>query len=154
MATRLQARSDGAEVALEGLDVGRCAAGGLCGDSLMGMTRKRHVRLRAARGLTGCCGLLVVALGFAPAAGAEVAAIAQAQTANAAFLATAAPPGPAAGICLVDAGVDAGPDTSHVVARVALSGADVDDVSPVKHGTRLDDRFRTRVGFGLGPVHK
>jgi hypothetical protein len=105
--------------------------------SIVGMSSRRWIHLRVAQALVGCGGLLVVAAWFASTAAAEVTATAQAQTANAAFLATAVPPGPAAGICLVDTGVDVNPDTSHVVARLALDGDVATDGSPTKHGTSM-----------------
>jgi len=93
--------------------------------------------------------MLVVAAWLAPATRAEITATAQAQTANAAFLATAVPPGPAAGICLVDTGVDANPDTSHVVARLALDGDVATDGGPTKHGTSMAMFIgAARNGFG------
>jgi hypothetical protein len=100
-------------------------------------TSERVLRLRLAGALAAWGGLLTVAAWFTPPAGAEVTATAQAQTANAAFLARAVPPGPAAGVCLVDSGVDVNPDTSHVVARLALDGDDATDGSPTKHGTSM-----------------
>jgi hypothetical protein len=81
--------------------------------------------------------LTLCASSLAPPAGAEVTATAQAQIANAGFLATAVPPGPAAGVCLVDTGVDVNPDTSHVVARLAVDGDDGTDGDPTKHGTSM-----------------
>jgi hypothetical protein len=98
---------------------------------------RRSVRLRSVGSLAGCGGLLALSTCLAPAAGAEVTATAQAQIANAAFLVTAVPPGPAAGVCLVDSGVDANPDTSHVVARLAVEGDVGTDDDPTKHGTSM-----------------
>lgn len=74
---------------------------------------------------------------LAPAATPGVTA--QAQAANAAFLAYA--PAPAAGagaLCLVDTGVHANPDTSPgLVAATALNGGSGEDVDPQGHGTTM-----------------
>jgi hypothetical protein len=103
-----------------------------------------------AGGLAGCGGLLILSVCLAPAAGAEIIATAQAQIANAAFLATAVPPGPAAGVCLVDTGVDANPDTSHVVARLAVEGEVGTDDDPTRHGTSMAMLMGAgRNGFGM-----
>ncbi|MEA2234787.1 MAG: serine protease [Solirubrobacteraceae bacterium] len=111
---------------------------------------RRSVRLRSVGSLAGCGGLLALSTCLAPAAGAEVTATAQAQIANAAFLVTAVPPGPAAGVCLVDSGVDANPDTSHVVARLAVEGDVGTDDDPTKHGTSMAMLMGAgRNGFGM-----
>jgi hypothetical protein len=105
--------------------------------TLVRTNRHRSVRLRVAGSVAGCGGLLALSTCLAPTAGAEVIATTQAQIANAAFLATAVPPGPAAGVCLVDTGVDVNPDTSHVVARLAMEGDVATDDDPTKHGTSM-----------------
>ncbi|MEA2186858.1 MAG: serine protease [Solirubrobacteraceae bacterium] len=117
---------------------------------LVRTNRHRSVRLRVAGALAGCGGLLVLSACLAPAAGAEITSTAQAQIANAAFLATAVPPGPAAGVCLVDTGVDANPDTSHVVARLAVEGDIGTDDDATKHGTSMAMLMGAgRNGFGM-----
>jgi len=84
------------------------------------MILERVVGLPAAGAPTACVCLIAAAAWLAPAAGAEVTAAAQTQTANAAFLARAVPPGPPAGICLVDTGVDTSPDTAHVHRAICV----------------------------------
>ncbi len=73
------------------------------------------------------------------AAAATPAVTAQAQAANAAFLAYAPPPQQGAGaLCLVDTGVHANPDTSPgLVSATALEGASGEDVDPQGHGTTM-----------------
>jgi Subtilase family len=89
--------------------------------------------------------LFAVALSLAcfalPAAAdaATPAVTAQAQAANAAFLAYAPAPahGPGA-LCLVDTGVHANPDTSPgLVSATALDGGSGEDVDPQGHGTTM-----------------
>jgi hypothetical protein len=67
------------------------------------------------------------------------AVTAQAQAANAAFLAYAPAPASGAGaLCLVDTGVHANPDTSPgLVSATALSGGSGEDVDPQGHGTTM-----------------
>jgi hypothetical protein len=84
--------------------------------------------------------LLVVALAAltlaAPAAAEQVEITAQANAARAAFLLGATPPATVAAICMVDTGVNATPDTTAVIARLALEG-EVTDRSPTLHGTQM-----------------
>jgi hypothetical protein len=57
---------------------------------------------------------------------------------NGAFLPYAPPPPQPGGLCLVDTGVNANPDTeSTVVERTAIDGGSGNDVSPTTHGTVL-----------------
>ena len=71
------------------------------------------------------------------------AVTAQAQSADAAFLAYApAPPGPPAALCLIDTGVNLNADTQpEVVYRTAVDGGTPDDVdsygNPGHHGTTM-----------------
>jgi len=64
---------------------------------------------------------------------------AQAQQANAAFLAYAPPPAGGAGaLCLVDTGVDANPDTTPgLIGSYAIDSGPTDDVDPSGHGTSM-----------------
>jgi hypothetical protein len=64
---------------------------------------------------------------------------AQAQAANAAFLAYAPPPAGGAGaLCLVDTGVNINPDTqSELVSASAVDGGGGNDVDPDGHGTTM-----------------
>ncbi len=82
------------------------------------------------------CAMLVLA---GPAPAATPAVTAQAQAANAAFLAYAPPPQHGAGeLCLVDTGVHANPDTSPgLVSATALEGGSGEDVDPQGHGTTM-----------------
>ena len=75
----------------------------------------------------------------AAADGAVPAVTAQAQAANAAFLAYAPPPagGPGA-LCLVDTGVSVNPDTQPgLVSATAVDGGSGADVDPDGHGTTM-----------------
>ena len=75
-----------------------------------------------------------------PALAATPAVTAQAQAANAAFLAYAPAPADGAGaLCLVDTGVSANPDTSPgLVSATALEeGGSGEDVDPQGHGTTM-----------------
>lgn len=76
---------------------------------------------------------------FSPAAArAETAITAQAVADHGAFLPYAPAPAQLAGLCLVDTGVNANPDTEDVVVeRTALDGGSGGDVSPTLHGTVL-----------------
>jgi hypothetical protein len=67
------------------------------------------------------------------------AVTAQAQAANAAFLAYAPAPASGAGaLCLVDTGVHANPDTTPgLVSATALSSGSGEDVDPQGHGTTM-----------------
>jgi hypothetical protein len=84
--------------------------------------------------------VLFAALALPTSAGAATPAVtAQAQAADAAFLAYAPAPahGPGA-LCLVDTGVHANPDTSPgLVSATALEGSSGDDVDPQGHGTTM-----------------
>jgi hypothetical protein len=72
------------------------------------------------------------------AALAPPAITAQAQAANAAFLAYAPPPPSAGAMCLVDTGVNPTPDTSPTLAyATALDGGSPNDNDPEGHGTLL-----------------
>jgi hypothetical protein len=71
-----------------------------------------------------------------PAAAEQVEITAQARAARAAFLLGATPPGPPVAVCMVDTGVNVTPDTTAVVARLALEG-EVTDRSPTLHGTQI-----------------
>ena len=64
---------------------------------------------------------------------------AQAQAANAAFLAYAPPPASGAGaLCLVDTGVNVNPDTQQeLVSASAVDGGSGNDVDPNGHGTTM-----------------
>ena len=64
---------------------------------------------------------------------------AQAQAANAAFLAYAPPPAGGAGaLCLVDTGVNVNPDTQQeLVSASAIDGGSGNDVDPNGHGTTM-----------------
>ncbi len=98
---------------------------------------------RAARGLLLAAALLAGPL--APAAGADqaptvvLAVTAQAQQANATFLAYAPPPAGGAGaLCLVDTGVNANPDTaSGLIGSYAIDNGPTTDVDPEGHGTTM-----------------
>jgi len=74
-----------------------------------------------------------------PAAAATPAVTAQAQAANAAFLAYAPPPSGGAGaLCLVDTGVNVNPDTQPgLVSSSAVDGGSGNDVDPDGHGTTM-----------------
>jgi hypothetical protein len=85
-------------------------------------------------------GPLSAALAFPVLATAATPAVtAQAQAANAAFLAYAPPPPHGAGaLCLVDTGVHANPDTSPgLLSATALDGGSGDDSDPQGHGTTM-----------------
>jgi hypothetical protein len=85
--------------------------------------------------LTSCATFALVT----PALAATPVVTAQAQAANAAFLAYV--PAPAAGagaLCLVDTGVHANPDTSPgLISATALDGGSGEDVDPQGHGTTM-----------------
>jgi hypothetical protein len=74
-----------------------------------------------------------------PAAAATPAVTAQAQAADAAFLAYAPPPAGGAGaLCLVDTGVNVNPDTQPgLVSSSAVDGGSGNDVDPDGHGTTM-----------------
>jgi hypothetical protein len=74
-----------------------------------------------------------------PAAATSPAVTAQAQAANAAFLAYAPPPAGGAGaLCLVDTGVNVNPDTQpELVSSSAVDGGSGNDVDPDGHGTTM-----------------
>jgi Subtilase family len=95
------------------------------------------MRLLSAIALLAACATLALA---APALAATPAVTAQAQAANAAFLAYAPAPAEGAGaLCLVDTGVSANPDTSpELVSATALEeGGSREDVDPQGHGTTM-----------------
>ncbi len=73
------------------------------------------------------------------ASGASPAVSAQAQQADAAFLAYAPPPAGGAGaLCLVDTGVNSNPDTTAgLIGSYAIDGATTSDVDPQGHGTLM-----------------
>jgi hypothetical protein len=84
-----------------------------------------------------------------PAAAEQVEITAQAKAARAAFLLGATPPGPPAAICMVDTGVNVTPDTTAVIARLALEG-EVTDRSPTLHGTQVAAFIgAARNGYGM-----
>jgi hypothetical protein len=81
----------------------------------------------------GMLGLPAVASAAAPPV-----VSAQAQAANAAFLAYAPPPASAGAMCLVDTGVNPTPDTSPTLAyATALDGEGPNDNDPEGHGTLM-----------------
>jgi hypothetical protein len=83
---------------------------------------------------------LAALLGSGTAAEAATPAVtAQAQAANAAFLAYAPPPAGGAGaLCLVDSGVNVNPDTQQeLVSASAIDGGSGNDVDPNGHGTTM-----------------
>jgi hypothetical protein len=85
-------------------------------------------------------GLLFATVAFpASTTAATPAVTAQAQAANAGFLAYAPAPAHGAGaLCLVDTGVHANPDTSPgLLAVTALDGGSGDDADPQGHGTTM-----------------
>ncbi len=98
---------------------------------------------RAAPALLLAAALLAGPL--APAAGADqtptavLAVTAQAQQANATFLAYAPPPAGGAGaLCLVDTGVNANPDTAPgLIGSYAIDNGPTTDVDPEGHGTTM-----------------
>jgi hypothetical protein len=93
---------------------------------------------------------LGLALSPAVAGAASPLATAQAQAANAVFLAYAPPPagGPRA-LCLVDTGVNAVPDTAPgLVSATALDGGTGNDVDPLMHGT-IDAAVAGGAGHGV-----
>ncbi|MGD1059705.1 MAG: S8/S53 family peptidase [Solirubrobacteraceae bacterium] len=85
-----------------------------------------------------------------PAAAATPAVTAQAQAANAAFLAYAPPPAGGAGaLCLVDTGVNVNPDTQPgLVSSSAVDGGSGNDVDPDGHGTTMA-MIAGAVGHGM-----
>ena len=91
------------------------------------------MNLRATTGTLALLIALAAPLVTTPPAGAATPAVtAQAQQANAAFLAYAPPPAGGAGaLCLVDTGVNANPDTTPgLVGRYAIDGGSGGDVDP------------------------
>jgi hypothetical protein len=87
-----------------------------------------------------CCALAAaVVIGVMPTnAHGETPITAQAIADDGAFLPYAPPPAQPAGLCQVDTGVDANPDTEGVVVeRAAIEGGSGEDVSPELHGTEL-----------------
>jgi len=96
--------------------------------------------LKPTAGFTALAAAAVVQLVAAAATNAAVPAVtAQAQAANAAFLAYAPPPasGPGA-LCLVDTGVSVNPDTQPgLVSSTAVDGGSGADVDPDGHGTTM-----------------
>jgi len=89
-----------------------------------------------ARLAAGLLSGLALAWGGVSVAQAEVVVSAQARADDGAFLAYAPAPAQPAGLCLVDTGVDANPDTqSTVVYRSAIDGGSGNDASPDSHGT-------------------
>ncbi len=102
-------------------------------------------RVTAGR-LLLCAGVLLTGalLTGAPAAQATtptavLPVTAQAQQANAAFLAYAPPPAGGAGaLCLVDTGVNSNPDTTPgLIGSYAIDSGPTDDVDPSGHGTSM-----------------
>jgi hypothetical protein len=82
---------------------------------------------------------VTVALAATPAVAATRAVTAQAQAADAAFLAYApAPAGGAGALCLVDTGVNTNPDTQPgLLSATAVDGGAGGDVDPDGHGTTM-----------------
>jgi hypothetical protein len=97
----------------------------------------------------GVITLSLAALLAAPAAAEQIDVTAQAKAARAEFLLSAASPNPAATICMVDTGVNVNPDTSGVIARLAVSG-EATDLSATLHGTQMAMFMgAARNGFGM-----
>jgi subtilisin family serine protease len=99
---------------------------------------------RRARPVAGCCAGLAagvaLCLGSAADARAELVFTAQAAAANAMDSTWIPAPPQRAAVCIVDSGVDLNPDTTNVVARLAVNPSDgggVGDVSTQKHGTMM-----------------
>jgi hypothetical protein len=82
---------------------------------------------------------VILTVAVAPAASqAETPVPAQAVADDGAFLPYAPPPAKPAGLCLVDTGVNANPDTEGVVVdRVAIDSGSGNDTSLTMHGTLL-----------------
>ena len=89
--------------------------------------------------LTALTSTLVALTACAGAHAATPAVTAQAQAANAAFLAYApAPSGGAGALCLVDTGVHTNPDTTPgLISATAVDGGSGDDADPDGHGTSM-----------------
>lgn len=82
--------------------------------------------------------MLLTLAASATSARAEIPITTQAVAGDGAFLPYAPPPPQAAGLCLVDTGVNLNPDTeSMVVDRAAIDGGSPNDVSPTMHGTTM-----------------
>ena len=97
------------------------------------MTRARLAAAIMALASVGVLGFSAVADAVAPPA-----VSAQANAANAAFLAYAPAPASSGAMCLVDTGVNPTPDTSPTLAyATALDGGSPNDNDPEGHGTLL-----------------
>ncbi len=96
-------------------------------------------RLANARTLALLIALAAPLVTTPPAGAATPAVTAQAQQANAAFLAYAPPPAGGAGaLCLVDTGVNANPDTTPgLIGSYAIDNGAAGDVDPQGHGTSM-----------------
>jgi hypothetical protein len=96
----------------------------------------RHARIHPLALVATLTALLATG---ASAKAATPAVTAQAQAANAAFLAYAPPPtGGAGALCLIDTGVNANPDTQPgLVSATAVDGGSGGDVDPNGHGTTM-----------------
>jgi hypothetical protein len=83
--------------------------------------------------------IAAIAVAAIPAGAATPAVTAQAQAADAAFLAYApVPAGGAGALCLVDTGVDVNPDTqAELISATAVDGGTGNDVDPDGHGTTM-----------------
>jgi len=98
-----------------------------------------RVQRRHAVTLSVMTAVMIAITSSTRADAATPAVTAQAQAANAAFLAYAPPPAAGAGaLCLVDTGVNINPDTQQeLVSTSAVDGGSGNDVDPDGHGTTM-----------------
>jgi hypothetical protein len=97
-----------------------------------------HAQRLARRWFSSLVAIILAFGVLAPTGSAETAVPTQAVADDGAFLRYAPAPAQVGGLCLVDTGVNANPDTDSVVVdRTAIDGGSGDDVSPTTHGTVL-----------------
>jgi hypothetical protein len=103
-----------------------------------------------ARPIAAIAAASALAFPAAASATATPAVTAQAQAADAAFLAYAPPPsGPPGALCIVDTGVSSNPDTaSGLIGSYALDNGPTSDADPAGHGT-IEAMIAGAVGNGM-----
>ncbi|HEY4096803.1 MAG TPA: S8 family serine peptidase [Baekduia sp.] len=101
-----------------------------------GVVRARRFRRAAVARLLGL-GLIAPAVLAAPSAYAEEIFTSQAAAAGATDSTWIPAPAVPVAVCIVDTGNDANPDTTNVVARLAVDDGDGADLGATKHGTLM-----------------
>jgi subtilisin family serine protease len=114
--------------------------------------RSRARRLARRRALPAAVGAFLCLLLGPSAAQAEEVFTAQARAANATESTWIPAPTTPAAVCIVDTGVDLNPDTTNVIARLAVDGGDPGDVDTIGHHGTLMSMIASAPYNGFGMV--